>query len=181
MTKAEMRARYFDWMFLAVSNHRPRRYPYKKLLSFLYDTDFTYTIAMDENRFADGIDLRYRFAQQYNYPDPMVSSLLDDRPCSILEMMVALAIRCEEHIMEDADIGDRTGNWFWGMIESLGLKSMTDDRYDEYYVEETIRIFLNRQYAPNGEGGLFTIRNCRQDIRNIEIWYQMSLYLNSLF
>ena len=41
-------------------------------------------------------------------------------------MMIALAIRCEEHIMDDPDAGDRTGQWFWSMLVSLGLGSMDE-------------------------------------------------------
>lgn len=51
----------------------------------------------------------------------MIASYLDNRPCSVLEMIIALAIRLEEHIMDDPDIGNRTGQWFWDMIVSLGL------------------------------------------------------------
>ena len=77
-------------------------------------------IPMDGNRAEDGIDLRYRFGHEQHYSDAMVASFLDDRPCSVLEMMIALSIRCEEHIMDDPDVGNRTGQWFWSMIASLG-------------------------------------------------------------
>ena len=60
------------------------------------------------------------------------------------------------------------------------LRSMNDERYDRDYVREVITIFLNREYEPNGKGGLFTIRGCRDDLRNIEIWHQMCLYLDSI-
>lgn len=92
--------------------------------------------------------------------------------------MIALAVRCEEHIMDDPDIGDRTGQWFWNMIVSLGLGSMTDERFDGEYVDEVVDIFLNREYERNGEGGLFTVNDTDRDMRNVEIWYQMHWYLN---
>ena len=95
-------------------------------------------------------------------------------------MMVALAIRCEEHIMGDQDIGDRTGLWFWGMIENLGLLSMTDTAFNKRRVDEIIDIFLNREYKRNGEGGLFTVKNHRDDLRTVEIWYQLMWYLNEI-
>ena len=110
----------------------------------------------------------------------MIATYLDDRPCSILEMMIALAIRCEEHIMEDPEIGNRTGQWFWNMIVSLGLGHMTDDYFDLAYVEEAVRRFLNREYSRDGSGGLFTIERCPQDMRRIEIWYQMCMYLQTI-
>jgi hypothetical protein len=89
-------------------------------------------------------------------------------------------MRCEEEIMEDPDVGDRTAQWFWGMMKSLGLNGMTDNRFDERYVRDVVQIFLDREYEPNGRGGLFTINNCDYDLREVEIWYQMCWYLNTI-
>ena len=94
-------------------------------------------------------------------------------------MMVALAIRCEENIMDDPSYGNRTGQWFWGMIVNLGLGFMTDSRFDEKFVDDVIFRFLNREYEPDGKGGLFTVRNCKYDLRTVEIWYQMCWYLDT--
>jgi len=94
--------------------------------------------------------------------------------------MVALALRCEDDYTGDPEIGNRTGQWFFEMIESLGLSSMTDRRFDEEYVDKAIDIFLDREYKRNGEGGLFTIKNSHRDMRNAEIWYQMCWYLDDL-
>lgn len=179
MDRNQINNEYFNWMYQMVCDERYST-KYRKLLSHLYDTEFTYSIGMDGNRAEDGIDLRYRFGDSHNYSQPIIANYLDDRPCSVLEMMIALSIRCEEHIMEDPDIGDRTGQWFWNMIVSLGLGSMTDARYDEAHVDEVIQRFLNREYKPNGEGGLFTVEHGQGDMRSIEIWYQMHLYLNTI-
>lgn len=165
---------------LVCDNQFSRRLSYRKLLEYLYHTDFIYIIGLDANRAEDGVNLRYRFGHELGYPDAEISNILDDRECSILEMMVALAIRCEEHIMDDPDIGNRTGQWFWNMIENLELDTMTDTKFDINYVDEIIDRFLNREYGRNGEGGLFTIRNCRYDLRCEEIWYQMMWYLDEV-
>lgn len=179
MTQRELRKEYFDWMYRLVFR-RPRSATYRKLLTCLYDHDFRYSIAMDDNRDSDGIDLRYRFAREKGYDYRLIGSYLDDRPCSVLEMMIALALRCEEHIMEDSEFGDRTGHWFWNMIVSLGLSSMSDKRFDIDYVDDVIERFLDREYEPNGKGGLFTVRDSKRDMRTMEIWYQMHSYLSSL-
>ena len=172
---------YFDWMCNLIFNKkRSKRLSYQKLLSYLHNREFIYTIEMDGNRAEDGTDLRYRFAYDRHRGDSIVAEYLDDGPCSILEMMVALALRCEEHIMDNYDIGNRTDKWFWTMIESLGLIDMTDDIFDERYVEMVIDRFLNRDYKENGEGGLFTVERCRYDMRTLEIWYQMCWYLNDI-
>ena len=171
---------YFEWMCDLVCNDRhSRRVSYKKLLAYLHEREFTYILDMDGNRAEDGIDLRYRFAYEKGYDYRLIACYLDNRPCTILEMMVALAMRCEEHIMYDSDIGDRTEQWFWKMIDNLGLGNMTDSKFDKRYSDEVIDIFLDRKYKRNGEGGLFTIEHCEHDLRDIDIWYQLNWYLCS--
>lgn len=130
---------------------------------------------MDENRALDGIALRDDFIDIYPYAEN-----LDDKPCSMLEMMVALANRCETNIMADDSYGDRTGEWFWNMILSLGLTGMNDSRFNKTIVEKIIFCFETRQYDYNGSGGLFTVTNPFRDMRDVEIWYQMSMYLGEV-
>ena len=172
---------YFEWMCKLVRDDSyTRRLSYKKLLKYLHDREFEYTHAMDENRAEDGTGLRYRYAYDYKRSGPSIIEYLDDGPCSILEMMVALAVRCEERIMYDPDFGDRTGHWFWVMIENLGLRSMSDNNFDERYVERVIDRFLNREYDEDGKGGLFTVKRRADDLRTVEIWYQMCWYLDEI-
>ena len=122
MTKNELNDAYFNWMYQLVFDGRySKRLSYQKLLRELHRIEFTYSIPMDGNRAEDGVDLRYRFGYENGYSSSMVSTYLDNRTCSVLEMMIALAIRCEEHIMDDPDIGNRTGQWFWNMIVNLLL------------------------------------------------------------
>ena len=169
---------YFEWMFDLVCRERySKEISYRKLLMHLHSTEFRYSILRDENRAKDGEALRYEFVYQKGYDGALV--YLDDRPSSILEMMIALSIRCEE-FMDDTNIGDRTAQWFWGMITNLGLGSMTDDRFDKRMVNDTLDRFLDREYEPDGRGGLFRVRNCDRDLRKVEIWYQLCWYLDSI-
>ena len=166
---------YFEWLFKYVSGRRfPRGVSYRKLLMYLHSVEFVYSIRKDSNRYNDGVYLRFRFPE---LSEDEVREYLDD-PCSVLEMMIALSIRCEETIMDNTEKGDRTGQWFWGMITNLGLGSCTDDNFDRKYVSEVIDCFLNREYEPDGTGGLFRIRDCHMDLRKMEIWQQLCLYLD---
>jgi len=182
LIKDELTNRYFDWMYQLVADDRylNSQHFYRKLFVALFDTEFVFTIPMDGNRAEDGVDLRYRFGREYGCEDALIERYLDDRSCSVLEMMIALSIRCEEHIMCDPDIGDRTGAWFWGMVESLGLTDMDDANFDRDFVEDTLARFMERDYRRDGKGGLFTVKNCRRDMRSAEIWYQMCWYLDEL-
>lgn len=177
MTKNKLVERYFDWLYGLVFQ---TNYSYTELLSKLNDIPFRYSIDMDGNREADGMNLRYRFGYETGCEDYIIASYLDDRQCSVLEMMVALAIRCEEQIMTDPEIGNRTSVWFRGMLDNLGLLDMTNDRFDSLRVDKAICRFLDREYRPNGQGGLFTVKDRNCDMRSIEIWYQMCRYLDEL-
>lgn len=173
---------YFDWLVdLMCSGRFPDSVSYRRLFAFLHDSMFTWSIPRDENRADDGINLRRRFALYEGYDETydMVIDMLSG-PCSVLEMMVGLAIRCEENIMDDPSKGNRTQQWFWGMIANLGLGSMTDECFDMTRAERIIDILLNREYEPDGRGGLFTVRHCNVDLRTIEIWYQLNKYLDNL-
>lgn len=169
---------YFEWLwnFTKCRGHSQNR----KIITLLHNIEFRYSIPMDANREEDGIDLRYRFVTEVGIPKNYqeVYGYLDG-PCSVLEMMIALAIRCEESIMDDPDIGDRTSEWFWLMMKNLGLDYMSDRKFDRDIAEEKISIFLDRKYKRNGEGGLFVV-NGRRDLRKVEIWYQMCWYLDTI-
>ena len=169
---------YFEWLwnFTKCRGHSQNR----KIITLLHNIEFRYSIPMDANREEDGIDLRYRFVTEVGIPKNYqeVYGYLDG-PCSVLEMMIALAIRCEESIMDDPDIGDRTSEWFWLMMKNLGLDYMSDRKFDRDIAEEKISIFLDRRYKRNGEGGLFVV-NGRRDLRKVEIWYQMCWYLDTI-
>lgn len=182
MNRDDIREIYFKWLYdIVCKSKHIDGISYTKLLRQLHDTEFTYLIQRDENRAESGIDLRYRFAITEGYGD-ISNQVLDDldAPCSVLEMMVALSLACEENIMDDPSYGDRTGQWFWSMIVSLGLGQFTDARYDRRKIDIAISRFLNRDYESNGKGGLFTIRGCRSDLRKEEIWVQMCWYIDSI-
>lgn len=169
---------YFDWLCEIVDSKRfSKHVSYRKLLMHLHNIEFTWFIPYDDNRADDGIMLRRKYALAHH--DEELSDYISG-PCSVLEMMAALAIRCEESIMDDTLFGNRTGQWFWGMIRNLGLSPMNDSNFDAEFVDDVIARFLNREYEPDGKGGLFTIKNCDHDLRTVEIWRQLSWYLGSI-
>ena len=170
---------YFEWMCGLVEGQYEGVYSYRTLLKHLHSIEFTYRMRKDSDRAGDGINLRHRFALRYDGDYSFVTDCLDG-PCSVFEMMLALAIRCEESIMADPLVGDRTRQWFWRMIISLGLGDALDARYDKEYVEDVIDRFLKRKYEPDGRGGLFIIKNCDYDLRHVEIWKQMMWYLDTM-
>ena len=179
MLQEKINNEYFDWMCALVGADGPTEHTsFRILLTFLHNTEFVYSIRRDANRADDGRNLRYRFAYENSEFADAESYLVG--PCSVLEMMVALAMRCEETIMDDTQYGNRMTEWFWRMIATLGLNGMTDARFDQKLAEDIIVRFLNRDYEPDGQGGLFRVKNCDRDLRTVEIWWQMCWYLDSI-
>ena len=173
--------KYFEWLYNKVINNKMQKnMSYRRLLQFLHSVDFSYTIPRDGNRFGDGINLRYRFGMEKHIDDRIIAQKLDIYPCSVLEMMVALANRIETQIMTNTEAGDRTFTWFFEMLSSLGLSQMQDPYFDEQKAAKICERFLNREYDQNGKGGLFTIYHRDTDMRTVEIWYQAMWYLSEL-
>ena len=182
MTAGELEHVYFEWLYRLVCDDRygvSDRTSYRRLLSYLHEEPFQYENKHphDEARARDGIDLRYEFGYQERIPEIVIAQELDTRKCSVLEMMVALCRRCEDTAF-DPRIGDRLGQWFWGMLDSLGLAGMNDHDYDTRTAQDILSDFQNNNYAHNGEGGLFTLHGTDEDVRDHELIWQMMHYLN---
>ena len=168
---------YFDHLCsMAIANEQ-QRLSYSSLLTGLWNTNFTYTIPMDKNRETDGLELRYEFGSRYGLDPEEVDYILNGCNCTVLEMMVALALKCEEQIMQNPLNGNRTSYWFMAMIENLQLLFMTNNKFDRVYFEECMSRLLTRSYSPNGYGGLFKVTNPRHDMRETDIWYQCMWFL----
>ena len=104
MDKNNIINEYFEWMTNIVCGKRfSGKMTYKKLLSCLHMITFRCEMRSDENRAEDGVDLRWRFAVdtgRENQNDWIRDCL--EGPCSVLEMMVALAIRIEFAFLHEA-------------------------------------------------------------------------------
>lgn len=179
----QIRNDYANWLIGLAYNWCSPYGSYGQLMKYLYSHDFISLYANDGNRVQDGIEMRFRFIESwpggdYTYHD--VYKYLTHN-CNILEVMIALAQRCEDHIMGDPDAGDQSGVWFWGMICNMHLEKMSDENFDISEVEEKINNMLYHHYAKNGDGGLFSVRNPDIDMREAEIWYQMNWHLGEIY
>ena len=132
------------------------------ILETLFRIPFRYSMQMDSNRHDDGIDLRYRYAYENGLPLSSPDEAMYEYDCNMLEMMAALALRIEEHIMSDPDVGDRTPKWFWDMIKNMGLDVNADTDYK--MISEAVNRITDHTYAKNGKGGLFTVNDTNTDM-----------------
>lgn len=168
---------YSAWLLSLVVPNKDVQKNYSKLISALDSYAFYYIIKMDANREADAFELRQRYYYEFG---TMSDGDLYFRPCSVFEVMASLALKMEEEIMSNPAYGDRTPVWFWNMVVSMGLNIMDNSNFNENYVEDVITNLLNRTYEPDGTGSLFTLPGCTTDMRQVEIWYQMSWYTNTI-
>lgn len=173
--------KYFDWLSGIVWD-RQRKFGvnYHRFFVFLFHAPYIPRFETDEARASDGIAMRYRYADANGllYYDIEKDLNVKGEPCNMLEMMVGFASRIETHILSDNDYGDRTGQWFWEMVMSLGFRTMDDHRFDENKAWEIIDKFNAGDFLPNGSGSLFMTNNPSVDMRKLDVWYQMQNWLH---
>ena len=126
-------------------------------VSFLYDTEFTWSVPKDNNRAFDGIYLRQDYI--YDYPDDEGNWMNDS--CSWLEMLVALARRIRIELMPDYNL--EIEDWFWKIIHIWGPE------FDENLLCKTLC-----KIEKTG----FTVKNFQKtDILSADIWQQVQFWL----
>lgn len=169
MTEHEVMTGYFRWLTSFVANDCLHRYSiesYHDLLYRLFLTPFSYRNPMDENRYYDGIELRYEYGRDAGLEDPIIAQM-DREDCSILEMLVAVSIRFDNEIIAHGE--DRTGEFFWDALENLKLTSMSDDSYDDEYVGMILHVL-------NESGVVFDVPE-EGYLASYDIWWQFNRHL----
>ena len=169
---------YFTWLYSQVGSVklRNRNRTYWGLLKQLYEKEFVWLVANDDNRVEDGRDLRVEFLHDDDIGKVEQSWLA--RGCSMLEMLIGLSRRLAFETDGEARV------WFWHLMQTVELDRYNDNNYDyvaAHYVDDILDRIIWRKYAYNGEGGLFPLRNPEEDQRTVELWYQMSSYVIETF
>lgn len=173
--------RYFEWLyghFGKISDQDPSL-THWLLAEQLFHTNYRWTVHNDDNREMDGLSLRDDFCD-------LVGSWNDNpfvfRPCSVLEVLVALAIRAD-YEADGLNIVEGVDEWFWLFLKNIGLDGFNDKTYSNFQratkqrVENRVNLVLDRNYGPDGHGGLFPLNQAMTDQRDVELWYQLSAYI----
>ena len=163
------RTKYFEWLIGFIDCEWYDPHDFSKALWALMTTKFVVSIDKDQNRVEDALDLRKEFI-----PWDM------GFPVSILEIMVSMAKRIEDQIMQNTVEGNRTAIWFWDMMISLGMERQFDLVYNEDEVMKILHDFNNRKYEKDGTGSLFITRDRSKDMRKMELWFQMHARFNDI-
>jgi hypothetical protein len=162
---------YFKWLCAKV-NYVMSPTPsltYWRLLRILHTTEFVWLLTGDDNRAADGVELRVEFLHEENISDqPEWLSL----GCSILEMFIGFSRRAQ--FITEVPAKD----WFWEFVENLGLLDVNDgSELDDEEIQKILGQFIWRTYDKKGSGGIFPLDKPKEDQRGVEIWYQFCDYL----
>ena len=170
---------YFDWLcdLIIGTTLHIHQGKYSLLLRDLYEKKFRWSVPNDDNRAFEGMVWREVFCDKHDliyHPD------LFDNTVSMLELMLALANRCDQ-LMADSPSNVSIGGWFWRLLSNVGLDEFSDKRYYTHgsweEVDEILNKIIDRTYDRNGNGGLFPLNSSKNDQRKVELWYQMNNYL----
>lgn len=148
----------------------PTRQDFSFLLESLWNKEFYSIIELDDNRAQDGIGLRNKLG---------FDNILFG-PARCLEVLIALAIRCEFELTGNGSIPSSAKTMFWEMITNLDLGRYDNRNWDissQHKIDQILSDWLDRNYHVSGRGGLFPLRRFKKNQRNVEIWYQMMEYL----
>lgn len=158
--------RYLRWLAKKVDIDMSQNVDtsYVLLMTAMLDKEFYSVVDMDANRIDDGLGLREEY----------FGAEMPDDLCSVLEVFVSLALRCESDILGGTA---SAGNIFWDMLDNTGLDKFTDLQFDTDEVDYILDKILDREYGRNGEGGPFYAGNDFDvDMSKEELWWQMNIY-----
>ena len=186
---------YFHWLCSLVRLDNYCEKSWYILAKLLHNIEFYWTIPNDDNRATDGVKLReVWYTSIINEAEDLGVGMYVDTnalngPCTVLEMLIGLAIRIEADIMQNDAYGNRTYRWFWRMIGNLyehrlghfGDSDITSDDGD--FITAMTMKCLDRDYFSDGSnGGLFPLfEPVDENQRETELWYQAQNWLKEAF
>jgi len=162
---------YFNWLYSKVASVRnpTPSLTYWTLFRDLHSMEFHWLLSGDDNRAADGLDLRKEFLRESYLPHDQAWLSLG---CSVLEMLIAFSRHAEFETNKSAR------EWFWIFLENLKLAHLNDATTGiSREVSHAIDSFVWRTYRKDGQGGMFPIEGAVHDQRKVEIWYQFCEYV----
>lgn len=162
---------YLEWLYAMVGLQEENIY-HQHLMYQLFSREFVMLVPNDDNRCMDGLALRKEFVNSGRLKRADRHWL--EMGCSVLEMLIGVS----RHLSFTAE--GEVGDWFWHLIENLGLTRYNDGRWHGRRIDEIIERLVWRQYSYDGNGGLFPLKEPQEDQRKVELWFQMEAYILEL-
>ena len=169
---------YFLWLCGKINVSPTGKLPYHQLAKALYSVQYAPgRDNMDMNRALDGLYLRSEFIQKFGE----AGSAGNRGNCTFLEMLIGLARRMA-FLMESEEKPKRIVEFFWKMLENMGLTDFSDLRFaalnGDRVVAKATDYVISKRYGPDGKGGLFPVNHPQKDMRQLDLWYQMHAWLS---
>ena len=138
----------------------------------MHEKEFIWVVDRDDNRVADGCDLRIEFLHE----NEARGTKKDFGPPSVLEMVVGLSRRVAW------EAGGEAEGWAWQLLVNLELEKMHDPLSNRKArkADEIMEALIWRTYSPDGAGGFFPLAWPDNDQTKIEIWAQMHAYVREI-
>lgn len=176
----ELSFQYFEWITNIIFMDPVEKDAYIELLQIMHSIPFQWHLEKDENRQKDAQDLRYTFGYIYGYSETEICQNLDIVPPSLLEVIVALINRVQDSILYDPNNQNHNQDIFIDILTSLKIAQFRGKLFsnDITIIYNAIERYYSCDYDYNGYGGLFTVSNPKNDMRDTEIWFQFMWYLD---
>lgn len=174
---------YHNWIISLVDSedHYLAR-EYSQLMGFLDDYSFKWVLKLDEDRAKDGIQLRKEYDFEYSRGDISIYDELFDVPCSVLEMLVALSLRCYDEFLSGFDVKKVTPHKvFLHILTSLDLFSETNNRFSYEKCVKNVKSFIEKLHVNGRYLTVFKIDPKVANPHKMELWWQMQRYIDSYF
>ena len=165
-----LREYYVSWILREIGGYYPR---HQRLIRYLHEIPFKYSIPRDRNRAGDALFFRANFLDEIGSDN---ARKIENDPCSVLEVLASLAIRIDNEYVGDPS-ESRPDKLFWEMICNLKLDQFDDRHFYPDEIDELVSKWLNRDFDYDGRGSIFPLRQPKRDQRDVEIWVQMNDYL----
>lgn len=170
---------YLDWLkSYGINTNYDKDNRYNLLFKKLFNTPFVSLVDFDSNRIYEALEIRREYLIDVSGDHNLEVQEL--KTCNMLELLISLAVRAE-NMTFDSNNHLTVYEWFWLLIENLGLDSMTNERFDGRICDTILFTFVDRKYHKSGKGGVFPLKNTKNDQRRVELWYQLSEYINENF
>lgn len=164
------KVKYFDWLMDIIGAGPDTNYQGRhRLFFFLFKKEYTWVNPMDENRAIDGMGMRDIFYENTGKQSGVTG------PCSVLEMLVGLIFRMNEDLYGEINEALAT-KMIVTMLNSMDIFECNDSHFDDEYVCVQIDNMMSNNIEPSGKGGLFIV-NGKEDMRDLDIWYQCLRWL----
>lgn len=165
---------YFEWLKEQVSFEGGRVFTESedRILGILFLMDFEFSMPMDKNRAKDGLILRKIWGNRRLEAGEKVDlgAIFEGKEqCSMLEMLLGLAIRMEDLLFEPGQ--NHISKWFWEMIDnSEWPKILEKEGVKE--LKKAILAWTTEKPWPKAQNPFKKAHFSGQ-----EIWYQMHEYV----